>query len=428
MLFSSSGIAQLIALLVVPILSRIFSPEEHGVITTFVSLISIGAAFSTLKYEQAIIVEEDRDKARSLVVLSILIGLMSTLLIIIVLILGKPLILQLFDLTEFSPWLLAIPISIFLASCIETLAVWWNRERKYKKLSTVRIASIASASAYKLGHKSLNIIPMNGLVFGHVLGQIVNFILFIPKNFIKYLKIDFEVIKTLAIKYKSFPTWAMPAGLINVIGSNMPVFIIAYFLGSEITGNFGNAIKLTFVPLAAVSYAFSQVYYERLARLSQSLERIKLSENILKFLYFIAIIPVLVLTVWGDIITPFILGDNWQASGEMVRIIALFYLVMYISSPFSAAFEVYNKLKIQFVYTASFAVITSIALLISLYYTDNIYIALLWFCGLGAIIRLAMLAHCLLIIGRPSIVLILKATALTAIALIILLTLRNIVI
>ncbi len=401
LLFSSSGIAGLLMLLVVPVLTRLYKESEvHGDMANFLSIIAIGVAISTLKYEQAIMVESDRKKARNLVKLSLWLNVVWFLISSLLLFLFQQPLINLLGLHRFENWLYLIPITIFITGCVETLAVWWNRERKYKKLSVNRLAITLGSSGYKLIHKKLALFSVNGLVLGHAIGQIIGLILYIPRNFTRHLKTNWTELKELARAYKNFPLWAMPSTLINVIGTAMPLFLITYFIGRESTGYFANALKLTYIPMGMVSFAVGQVFFERLARLKEDQERHALSHNILRFLFFLSLIPVVAMVVWGDVITPFILGSDWQVSGQMTQIIVLFYFVMYLSSPFAAAFEVYNKLNLQFLFTSIFTASTTLGLFITLTVTHDVYMGLMAFCFIGILVRLAMLISCFRLIGQ----------------------------
>ena len=131
MLFGSSTITQLIMLVVViPILSRIYTVEEHGDITTFMSIIAVGAAFFTLKYDQAIMVEDNRENAKSLVKLSSLINVVWFVISSLVLWICRNPLSEYFGFQTVPSWLYLVPITIFLTSMIDILNVWWNRERK----------------------------------------------------------------------------------------------------------------------------------------------------------------------------------------------------------------------------------------------------------------------------------------------------------
>ncbi|MBO6515533.1 MAG: oligosaccharide flippase family protein [Bacteroidia bacterium] len=400
LLFSSSGIAQLLALIVVPFLTRIYRDQsDHGHMASFLSLVAIGVAVSTLKYEQAIMIEEDRSRAKSLVKLSMWINLAWFILFGLLLLLCQRWLLPLLDLTVFENWLYLIPITIFLTGVVEIMTVWWNRERKYKRLSGNRLATAVTSSGYKLTHGLLSFTRTNGLILGHTIGQLMSVVLYLPKSLFKQLTTNWTEVRELIKTYQNFPKWAMPSTLINVIGTNLPVLIITPLLTAEMTGYFSNALKLTYIPLGAVSYAIGQVFYERLARLKSEPERLVLTNNIVRFLFLLALLPVVVMVVWGDLITPFILGSDWAISGQMTQIVVLFYFVMYLSSPFAAAFEVYDKLSYQFWFTAAFTLATSLALYLTLRLTGNVFHGLIAFSFTGIIVRLAMMVSCFRLIG-----------------------------
>ncbi len=73
-LVSATGVAQAIALLIYPVLSRIYTPAEHGLFALYMSIISITAIMSTGKYELATMLPEKDEEGASLTILSTLIS------------------------------------------------------------------------------------------------------------------------------------------------------------------------------------------------------------------------------------------------------------------------------------------------------------------------------------------------------------------
>ena len=53
-LLLGSGVARLIGIGVIPILTRIYTPEEYGVLAVYTSFVAILAPLLTLRYVQAI--------------------------------------------------------------------------------------------------------------------------------------------------------------------------------------------------------------------------------------------------------------------------------------------------------------------------------------------------------------------------------------
>lgn len=415
-LFGSSTITQIMALLIVtPLLSRLYAPELHGDITTFLSILAVGTSIVTLKYDQAIMVEEDRSRAITLVKLASIINAAFLILGYALLFIAGNSMANWMGFNTMPIWFYFIPITIFLTAMIDVYTVWWNREKAYNKLSSNRIITFGTSAGYKLLHGFLQWGRPNGMILGHAIGQLFSTILYTPKAIYKHFHFAKDELVRLFKKYRSFPNWAMPSSLINVLGTHLPVFLILYFFDRETNGQYGNAMKLTYLPMTAVSYAISQVLFERLARIrNDQAASIKLSLEILFFLFFLAIIPVLAMLVWGDVITPFILGESWEMAGKMTQIVVLFCFAMYLSSPFSVAFEVYSKLHLQFVYTALFTIVTAVSLLLALHFTGDIYMGLMAFSFSGIIVRMAMMVSCFRLIGYNVIVKILLGLAIIA--------------
>ncbi|MCB9261212.1 MAG: oligosaccharide flippase family protein [Flavobacteriales bacterium] len=395
-LFGSAAIVQVLNLLLItPLLARLFSKEQHGDLTVFTSIISVCVAFCTLKFEHATMVESNDEKAQNLISLSLFINLLFVCLFYLFLFLFGGAFASFMGFSSVPFWFYLTPPAIYFTAGFDIFNIWWNREKRYTKISSNRLLNFSSKSAYQLFHGFLFANKNNGLILGHILGQIISFVAYLPKNFALFLKPHVAPFRQLAKQYKSFAIWLTPSALINVLGTQLPVFIILMFFDRETNGLYGNALKLTYLPLTAVSFAISQVLYEQLARLKNNVaETQKLATNILRFQFFLAIIPVAVLVVWGDVLTPFLLGETWQDAGPMVQILALFSFAMYISSPFASAFEVQNRIHLQFVYTSLFTLLGCVGLYVSLHYFHNILGGLLVFTACSSIVRIAMLINC----------------------------------
>ena len=82
LLFSSSTLAQIIALFLSPFISRLFTPDNFGMIGYVASIAGIFTAIGSLTYEKAIVLENDDKQARDLQFLSFCISFIWILLII----------------------------------------------------------------------------------------------------------------------------------------------------------------------------------------------------------------------------------------------------------------------------------------------------------------------------------------------------------
>ena len=70
-LMSGTALAQATSLLVAPVLTRLFRPEDFGVFAMYVTLLSVSAPLIAVRYELAIVPAETDDDAFALVLLPV---------------------------------------------------------------------------------------------------------------------------------------------------------------------------------------------------------------------------------------------------------------------------------------------------------------------------------------------------------------------
>ena len=402
-LFSGSLIAQLIGFGVVPILSRIYNPEDFGALGLFNSMVAIIAVFSGLRYEMAIVVEDNREKAKGLTQLSMIWNLIIGILLLLLIVLAKDWIATQFGIIH-SNWLYLVAPVILFSGMLESLIFWKNREQEFKKISTNRIVASSSSAAYKLAHPYITL-PNNGLILGQALGQLLGLLHLWFKSGIHLWKLNIPLLKSLMKEYREFPLYSAPAALINILAVKMPFFMIASYAGMEATGFLDNANRLTYLPLSMVAMASSQVFFERIARVKRDkTQSAEMSHQLVNFLFFLAVLPVSILFVFGDDIFSFILGAQWKDAGVYAQILILFYFSIFLTSPFSSAFEAYQKLKQQLIYNLVFLVCTSLAMWWAYEFYGLTTKALLAYAGTALILRLFILNYFFKLFGKSLIV------------------------
>ena len=88
-LMTGTAIAQAIPIIVSPILTRLYSPEDFGRLALFISIVSIMSVLATGKYELAIILPKKNSTAYQLVSLSVMLSLVVSVLYILFLIVSR---------------------------------------------------------------------------------------------------------------------------------------------------------------------------------------------------------------------------------------------------------------------------------------------------------------------------------------------------
>ncbi|MFO7843100.1 MAG: oligosaccharide flippase family protein [Bacteroidales bacterium] len=139
-LVSGTAIAQAIPILISPILTRLYSPSDFGLIALYLAIVNIFVIVATGRYNLAIMLPEDEKEASDLKFLSIYINLfVSIILLFVVLILNDP-VTRILDNEDISVWLYFIPLSVFIRALFKIYEYYENRRKNYKSISFANVS------------------------------------------------------------------------------------------------------------------------------------------------------------------------------------------------------------------------------------------------------------------------------------------------
>jgi O-antigen/teichoic acid export membrane protein len=400
-LMSGTTTAQIISLLVTPILTRLFSPEEFGNYALFITITSILSILISLRYELAIMLPKEEKDARSIVKLSLIISLIiSSFLIIIIFVFNKQISILL-SLEALHNWLYAVPVLLLSMGIYQIFNNYNNRINNYKDISKGIVLLSASSS-------SMNLIfgfaksGSNGLIGGYSISQLLA-ALFISKKHIKSIITDksitcSEMMKQVKI-YNKFPIFDLPNAISYSFSSKGLVFVIVNNFGELIIGFYTMTERLLIIPFSFFTNAFSQAYFEKISKLSHvSLKHIGVDVNkTIDKLIGLLIIPFGMIILLSKPMIPIILGREWALMYPYVYILAPIVFLTLILSPLSHIFKIINKQQIALVLNISnfgirigvlvvapilfdnplavffvFSVVSSIGLIFNAWYTNRL--------------------------------------------------------
>ncbi|MDA9358856.1 oligosaccharide flippase family protein [Flavobacteriaceae bacterium] len=345
-LFKGSSISQLMPILASPLLTKIYTPDEFGEFSKFLSLVLILVPLGTLKYDQALLLPRDQKGLERLVSLIILtlIGVTTSLTVILFLNFH-------FDFYKLDFWILVpvVFLAINLNLVIEQIAV---RLTMFVKTSI----SISLRSALNvifqisLGFNKLGVI---GLIISNIIGALASF-LFILKSLkqklfhINLLKIN--DLKNIAKKYIRFPIYILPSEIFASVSNNFLPIILASKFSLENVGYFYLTTKIIGLPTTIVGRSISQVFYSKISENYRTNKK-SLNLNLLKNTFFklvIFLVPIAgLLYIMIDFVIVTIFGEDWISTSVFLKILAPFYFIKLVSSSFSSVLIIYKKQRIE---------------------------------------------------------------------------------
>jgi O-antigen/teichoic acid export membrane protein len=324
-------------------------PEEYGVLSVFIAIISTFSVISSLRYELAIPIAKNDHSAHSILFLCFIILILFVSFFTLFICFFKDWFLGLFEAEVLRNYFIIIPIGIFFSGLFLILIQFAMRKRAYKVITRVKVNQSITGNVTKIVLGLLGFGPL-GLLFGQILKSsagigtvyfsVVRKNKILKKNTIKDLKL-------VAKRYKNFPLFSMPFRLLNAFSVQLPVFFISAFYGEKIVGFFGFANSIVNVPITLISTSVANVFYSEAANLGKSKanEIKKLSNNLIKKLFFLSLIPVLTLLFFGPVLFSFIFGENWVKAGEFARILSIMIFSRILFHPISLIYDIFEEQK-----------------------------------------------------------------------------------
>ena len=363
-LISGTILAQVIPIVLQPVLRRWFEPEDFGLFSVYTTIAGMLATTGALKYESTVVLPKKDEDGANLLVLSVLISLFYSTFIGVLLWLTSAWVIDLLSLPkEMDKWLLFIPFSVFFFSSYQAMNFWLIRKKAFTRSSLNKVTRriVEGSVQFSLASGFTKI----GLIVGSLAGDLANFfsgILQVHKNGfnLKFIK----KVKLLALlkRYKDFPIYSSIPALLNTVSLALPVLLVNHFFGQKITGYFDLSRLVLALPLALVATSISQVLFQQLSeRIQQKNEIRPLMVKTAKTLTYISLVLVFGTFIFVFPAFDFLFGSAWKLSAHMTQILVVSYAVKLIVSPLSSSFNALEKVRVsslwQFVYFSFIAML-----------------------------------------------------------------------
>ncbi len=353
-IFSGTLVAQVLSIAIIPVLTRIYTPEDFSSLALYSSIVAILSMFVTLKYDKAIMLPVKDKEAFSLIVLSIFLTVFFGFIFYILYFFFFDSIALLLKVDGLEDWLIFVPISIIIIGLYNILNTWFNRKKEYSKLSNNRIITSFNGGVSKVGFQIIFKLGAFGLVMGELFAQ--SFALFffgrsfLKKNLSKILSVTKKDLKDVATTYKSFPIYSLPADFLGAFTRELPIFMLSSYYGASLVGYYMLTKSTLNAPFNLLSTSILEVFKQK--AIEDYNEKGNCSEiflSTLKKLFLTSVIPFSLLYFFAPFLFSFIFGEKWAISGVYAQLLTIMYFFKFISSPLSYIFYIVDEIKLDFI-------------------------------------------------------------------------------
>ncbi|MHB8132771.1 MAG: lipopolysaccharide biosynthesis protein [Anaerolineaceae bacterium] len=353
-LVGGTSIAQAISLLIAPLVTRLYTPVDYGIVAVFTSLLTIIAPISSLRYEQAILLPDDDIEGEGLLSLSLMLtSLMAVIIFIITILWGKP-IAYILNVQNLLPYFWLFPLGLFGSGTYLLFYYWALRKKAFTSITRTKLdQSIYSAIIQiSLGYFLQG--PL-GLLIAQLVASVAGIFRLKKSANIKLnnflIRQRIKLAPFLLKRYRKFALFSTPSAIINNFSIALPPLLFSAFYSSEISGQFALASKMIFLPLSFIGYSIGNVLFSQASQLYRdSPSKVYgLFVSILKKLLFI-MIGIFIIGAISPYIFPIIFGHNWNKAGTFALSLSLLAGIQIISLPLSCITIISEKLKVQLLF------------------------------------------------------------------------------
>ena len=348
MLAGGTAIAQFLSIATSPIISRLFTPDDFGVLSIYVSILSIVAVFATLRYEFAIPIAEDDKSAINVLALTLISVVAISAISLVLFTLFSDGLADLLNAQQLKPYFWLISVGILASGTYTAFRYWAFRKKNFKTITRTTVNQ-------SVAHNVINIIwglfiggPI-GLIIGTIVGRSAG-IWTLSRDIRRDGKEHFDSvslpeIRQLAKRYVKFPLFSSWAAILNSLGIQLPVLLLSWMYGTEVTGSFGFANRIVALPMTFIGVAVGEVFFSEASSIARTDPKrlLALSRKLNKKLILIGIVPFSVLAIFGPSLFSFVFGEAWREAGQYARVLSFMVFARFVTTPVSRVFNILEK-------------------------------------------------------------------------------------
>lgn len=350
-------LSQALPIAIIPILTRLYSPDEFGSYAIYFSMSAICSMAMTLRYDNAIYKAQSTTQITNLVLINIV-----TIVSVVTITISAYIAFDLDADLSFS-MLVYVLSSAALQALVRMMQATILKRQNYNTYKKSLIVRSFFTSSIQLALFDFQ----DGLILGSLGGFLIS-ILFMFINGCKVSlickNINVKRIKLTVIRFRSFPMYSFPAVMINTIVNNALPIVIASIYGVKEAGLYALTQRILGMPTALIGNTLAQYLMSKVS-LSMSDKEFDLYNFTIKFIAFMFISSFILfgfVLILPELTYLWVFGEQWKGIKLVLISIAGFYFIRFVASPVSVIVQVKGKNKIellwQVVYSISIILVT----------------------------------------------------------------------
>ena len=345
-LFSANVIAGVVGLAFYPILTRLYAPDDFGLLTLFTSIVGVLTILATADFQYAILLPKDDRQAGAIAHVALINTVIVVGVTLILWFIANP-IANLFNAPQLAQIWWLIPLMVLVCAVWNIANYNLTRNKSYNYVSGYLLTQGTLIPTLKLIFALLGITTF-GLIYGSVAGAAIAVSAIIIAALINRkisLNNSTSTERLAAIKeYHRFPAFSLPRSVVNNLSANIPSLLLTPFFGLAPMGLFAIGMTFGFRPVNMLENSVYQVFFQQIS--SSVNQRQPIMPAIRRFIRYTALI-IAPTAIIGLTILSFamglLLGDKWIETGMYLRLLLPWLTASLFVAPICFLSDIFQK-------------------------------------------------------------------------------------
>jgi len=346
-LVSGTTVAQAVPFLVLPLITRLYGPDDFASLEQYMMLVEILIIPATMKYEFAIMHPDRDDDAKQLLYFVILFCFSVSLLYTLFGFLMAPIAAEVFDNPDALIFIPLVGLGVFLLGVHLSFNYWYSRKKRYGLLGSTKVVETAVGEASKIGYWYGGWANL-GLVYGFITGRIAMVITYLVRFRRSAGEVLFRLrkkrLRELLKEHVNYPKYIMFSSIVGRSTAWMHIFLFSVYF-EPVVGLIALARRLAYAPLSIISLSFSQVFYQKISEVKDPKELLRIHSSALRPLVLFGLAIIAVVMLLPENTFAVIFSEEWGVAQPYIEVLIFWFVANFISTCFSFIFLRLKKQK-----------------------------------------------------------------------------------
>ena len=334
---AGTGAAQVIVAVSTPVLTRLYSPSDYGVLSVATSILFVLISVTCLRYEFAIPLPEDEVEAANVLALSLAVNVGMSVAAGVALWLLGPWLASSLGLAALGPLVVLLAVAQFGGGVTSIFINWALRVKDFREIAVNRLTQSGVLVLVQVG-LGIAALGAPGLFLGAIAGSVAGSTRLARTAWRRQADVFRRVtragILAAAGRYRRFPIFSSGSALLAAVGVRAPFLLLVAFQGIEVGVQYALAERVLYLPLTLVAGAVGQVFVAEAARLARDDPKglPGLFRRTTWSLARLAIGPAILITIAAPFLTVPVFGDEWRDAGLFVALLVPMFVITFVAT------------------------------------------------------------------------------------------------